>query len=295
MSTPGWYPDPGGASGQYRYWDGSTWSQGTSSNPDGAPAGQDPGKRPTALIIGAVAVLAAIALVAFFLVPQFLAPGGTDPDQPVDSSSPTVSSWDETSKPTTPPPTGPSSTPSSPQPSGGTQVLCPTGNPNSRQSADRSGLIVGGGLTAAKIPRWDTDVMGIPFAYDVQSQSYTIEAGWFNDIAVGALRMADGFDAPQQAAEMVMQCFASSDFYSGFASRKDLSSKAVTIDGKPGWLLRSEVRVTGRRGIEGDVVEVIVIDPQKGENLAFFQSSATIGRQDIQKLVDAAAASVRLA
>ncbi|WP_084635077.1 DUF2510 domain-containing protein [Propionicicella superfundia] len=26
MSQPGWYPDPGGAPGQFRYWDGTTWS-----------------------------------------------------------------------------------------------------------------------------------------------------------------------------------------------------------------------------------------------------------------------------
>ena len=32
----GWYPDPGGGQGLYRYWDGKSWSAATSPNP-GAP------------------------------------------------------------------------------------------------------------------------------------------------------------------------------------------------------------------------------------------------------------------
>jgi hypothetical protein len=32
----GWYPDPGGGQGLYRYWDGNAWSAATSPNP-GAP------------------------------------------------------------------------------------------------------------------------------------------------------------------------------------------------------------------------------------------------------------------
>ncbi len=36
-AQPGWYPDPGGGQGLYRYWDGRAWSAATTSNPNAAP------------------------------------------------------------------------------------------------------------------------------------------------------------------------------------------------------------------------------------------------------------------
>lgn len=39
---PGWYPDPGGAPGVQRYWDGATWTQHTHSGPIGVPTPASP-------------------------------------------------------------------------------------------------------------------------------------------------------------------------------------------------------------------------------------------------------------
>ncbi|MFZ1412404.1 MAG: DUF2510 domain-containing protein, partial [Micropruina sp.] len=33
MSNAGWYPDPGGQPGMYRYWTGSSWSAAVTPNP----------------------------------------------------------------------------------------------------------------------------------------------------------------------------------------------------------------------------------------------------------------------
>ena len=41
----GWYPDPGGGQGLFRYWDGKAWSAATSPNPKSPP--------PTQGVIGA--------------------------------------------------------------------------------------------------------------------------------------------------------------------------------------------------------------------------------------------------
>jgi hypothetical protein len=39
----GWYPDPGGGLGLYRYWDGRAWSAATSPNPTSSPPPFSPG------------------------------------------------------------------------------------------------------------------------------------------------------------------------------------------------------------------------------------------------------------
>lgn len=39
VSNAGWYPDPSGQPGQFRYWDGSDWSAETASHPSGPPPG----------------------------------------------------------------------------------------------------------------------------------------------------------------------------------------------------------------------------------------------------------------
>ena len=39
-ATAGWYPDPGGGPGLYRYWDGEAWSAATTADPASAPPPQ---------------------------------------------------------------------------------------------------------------------------------------------------------------------------------------------------------------------------------------------------------------
>lgn len=39
-ATAGWYPDPGGGQGLYRYWDGQAWSAATTADPASAPPPQ---------------------------------------------------------------------------------------------------------------------------------------------------------------------------------------------------------------------------------------------------------------
>ena len=43
VSNAGWYPDPSGQPGQFRYWDGSGWSAETAVHPSGPPPGAGPG------------------------------------------------------------------------------------------------------------------------------------------------------------------------------------------------------------------------------------------------------------
>ena len=50
MSRAGWYPDPGGAPGMYRYWDGTAWSPTLTSDQYAAAGGGQPlsSRRPMA-------------------------------------------------------------------------------------------------------------------------------------------------------------------------------------------------------------------------------------------------------
>ena len=150
--------------------------------------------------------------------------------------------------------------PATPSPSGSTPpplVACPRGDPDARQPYPTDGRIHGGGLSFPEQPGWDPSRLrtGLTWAYDVNGQDKTIEPEWFAMFAVGALSVVDGFEVPAQAAESVMQCTATSDYYRGFTGRKDLHSKAVTVAGRPGWSIRAEIscrqrthRAARRRG-----------------------------------------------
>jgi hypothetical protein len=119
---------------------------------------------------------------------------------------------------------------------------------------------------------------GISWAYDLAAQEQAVEAEWFAMVAVGALFTADGFETPQQSAEGVMQCTATSSFYEGFRSRRDLVSRKVSVDGHPGWAIRSEITVrTDLTDLPGDVVEVVIVDLGSPESLAMFWGAVPIG------------------
>jgi hypothetical protein len=114
-----------------------------------------------------------------------------------------------------------------------------------------------------------------------------MQPSWYAMLAVGALRTADGFKQPRRAAEGVMQCTATSDFYDGFTGRRDLLSQAVTVDGHPGWALRSEIHVVSpMTTLPGDIVEVIVVDRGSPESLAMFWGAVPIGDARMGTILD---------
>ena len=44
MAQPGWFPDPGGQAGMFRYWDGTAWTDQLSADPGGQPPSGKPGR-----------------------------------------------------------------------------------------------------------------------------------------------------------------------------------------------------------------------------------------------------------
>lgn len=123
-----------------------------------------------------------------------------------------------------------------------------------------------------------------PFTYadHLAIAGQLVEKGWVSLYAVGSIPTADGFDSTEQAAEIAMQCMvANEDVYSGFKSRTDLSHEEVTVDGKKGYRVSSEIRVAGSNvSVEGDVTTVVVIDTGDADNYGFYMSVVPIGDAD---------------
>lgn len=297
MSTPGWYPDPSGAPGRFRYWDGHAWSAQTTDRPSGQPPAGPKRRRTAPLIIGAVALVLVIGLIVAFVLGQL----GDRPVRITDAPVPTetVTGWDDSS-PTAAPSPSPSPSPT-PSPSGSSTARplteCPFGDPRARRQHPTDDRVHGGGLSFPRLSDWEDDLhgSGISWAHDVGSQSQNQEPGWFSLVAVGELRRSDGFVEPRQAAESIVQCVASSSFYAHFTGADEQKSAAVKIDGRQAWWIRTDIRVKDPN-VEagGDTVDVIVVDTGDPDGLGMYLGAGTIGDRRLLSILDATKAGLRV-
>lgn len=290
---PGWYPDPAGTAGRFRFWDGQAWSQQTTTDPGRIPpptlsrSGSDrsaPGGRGWIVALIVLAVVTGLIAIILIINTVTAQRGGGIATEDTNSAEPTISAWDETSRPT-PPPTG------------GALVTCPVTAVAARTRQSDPNRLLGGGLAVNKIQGWRNTQMYLQWVSDFNTQVDTVYPAWMSNIGVGALNHQDGFIEPQVAALQTMECFASSGYYKEFTGRKDLINEEVTVDGRPGWRIRAEVYVTMPElpQVAGDVADIIVVDlgPQ-ANHLGVFISSVTIGDTRRQRLVDASIASLRV-
>jgi len=292
VAINGWYPDPSGVQGRFRYWDGATWSDETTTDPStpppkaGVPAKvAGAGGNLTWLI--ALGVLAVITAIVVALVLHGTGGiGGTHPAQEdTNSSSPTVSAWDETSTPTPPPPTL----------GDGQLVGCPVAT-NMSTTRQVAGKLTADTLSVDTIDGWTSSPMWLAPIYDSHAQTDTVYPGWFSNIAVGLLANSDGFTDIATSAEQLMECFASSGYYEGFTGRTDLiPGEQISISGHAAWRIESDIYVTGQR-VQGDTSDIIVVDLGPGkDHLGIFFSSYSIGDAARGAKVDAAIASLAVA
>ncbi|SDS17939.1 DUF2510 domain-containing protein [Microlunatus soli] len=281
MAAAGWYPDPDGTPGRFRYWDGNQWSAATSNTPQAPPPGptgpsaQRRQRGRAGLLIGGLAVLIVGAIVAALIVRALDDHHDTVLDDP-DPPPSTASGWDDSSPlPTATPTPTPSKSARSPSPRSNPKVACAVGAPTERAKHPDNGRVYGGELSMpSPDSSWNhtnRDAIGLSFAYDVGLVDKIVEANWYESIAVGEVRTEDGFTGPEQAAEAITQCIASSTFYRGFQGRHDVYSKRHDVDGEPGWAVRTEIRVDDAGDdLEGDVSEAIVVDTGEQGTLSFF-------------------------
>lgn len=270
MSAPGWYPDPSSPQGGYRYWDGTAWTGQTSSGSAGttSPAAA-PRKRTWIWFAVGLAVITALVLVLIFRPGSGLTgtPGDTN------SSRPTGSQWNELE---------PTESPTLPEdPGNGETVECPRDSTEQRSQVDGDGRVHGGGLSFEGMSgRWDNGPVWIPWLYDNNSQTRGIAPGWMSNVSVGYAKQSEGFKTPKSAAEQMMACLTSSSLYLGFSGREVLRNEAFAIDGRNGWRVTSNVFVDNQGDIKGDVVDVIILDLGRRDQLSVYISCATIDHQE---------------
>ncbi len=292
MAEAGWYPDPAGTPGLYRWFDGSNWTDqttGGSPGPSGGGSGGGPGGGPgrrggplRAMLIGTVVILALVLVGWLALRNKGDDQQGAQPDQ--NSSTPTVSAWNEKS-----------STPSA----GSSVVKCPSGGVT-QAPVTHDGRLHSGRISVARISGWEDQPLVMPWVRYISSQTDTVynasPTGWMSVSGVGQLAAADGFSDPKTAAQMMTDCFASSQYYSGYTGSKVVSQQEFDRNGHTGWWVRSEIYVSipNLPQVKGDVVDVVVMDTGQSDFMGVYLNSATIGDSARQKLVDAARESIQV-
>jgi len=279
MSAPGWYPDPAGAPGRYRYWDGTRWSTETSDRPGPAPA-PTRSRRGLGIAAGVIAVLVVVVLLLVFAVRSLT--GARPITDPAPSS--TVTGWDDSQPTASPTPTPAPTPPSSPTPSAsesGGQVRCPEGDPAAVGNHPADDRVYGGRLSFPRIDSYGPvqPKYGLSWFYDVGSQSQTTEPGWESWFAVGEVAATEpGFGTPREAAEHSVQCSINHGWFSGFSGRTDLRNEKFSLDGHQGWIIVAEVRVDNDRiSVEGDVVTIVVLDDGRDDRFSGYVSMVPIG------------------
>lgn len=287
MSTPGWYPDPGGEPGRYRYWDGTSWSAQTT----GEPPSERRSRRWIGPLIGGLVVIVLLAIAAVVVIRDLT--GSTRLTEPVPSS--TISAWDDSSPIPTETPT-PSPSPS-PSPSQQQEIACPDGQPDATANHPNDGRVHGGRLSFPRVASYGDPrpKYGLSWFYDVSAQSQRTEPGWESWFAVGEIAVDPGFEDPKKAAESSMQCAVNDNWFSQFESRTDIRNEKFTIDGHDGWILASEIRVGNPSlSVEGDVVTIVMINDGRDDRLSAYVGIVPIGDAPRNQLADETLAGLRV-
>lgn len=232
MSTPGWYPDPAGEPNRYRYWSGTEWSATSSPTPGPTPAHR-PGRSPwrwLGPLLGGVGVL----IVAVALIVAFLMPGDADdgPGTVETQSTPTGSSWDETS---------------TPSPSAGRPVECDINTPNELPSPPGPGSSLTVGHLSMPVPAgWNGPISEtrVPFGRDAHGYNQVISSetkkAWASSMTIGVLTFPAGTSKESMVSTMA-QCIVTSAFY-------------TSVDVKVAEYSRSSTRISGHEAVQGDVL-----------------------------------------
>lgn len=266
--------DRGGPSPAESTAGGPAPSESAKRGPPGRPAR----RRRLGLIIAVLAV-AMSAVVGGFLIGNFRSV--------VDSARPTAPVSPSDASPDRPPTATqtPSAT-ATPVP----LVRCPKGDPNQRARHPVDGRVYGGNLSFQAQPTFEPAALEgrFSFAYDVLQQTLPVSQNpaWIAQLAVGQLRGSDGFvhDA-RNTVESLARCVITGNMYAPYVpTRGDIRSESLSINGRNGWLIESEITVDQPDlALLGDHVIFIVV--RDGKNWGFFFGAVPIGNAQLDAVL----------
>ena len=278
-ANPGWYPDPGGGHGLFRYWDGKAWSAATSPNPSAPPpspgllgggTGQQGGQpygqtaQPT-YGQSEQSGHGQGAPAAFGQSTYDPTYGSAYADYRELEKKKSPIGWGIAGaalviviivvavlaiRAVTGGDTGTSGGPVT-QPS---QDACPpqsTATPEAPASQPADGRVHGGPVSYPQLgspwspPQGETRV---PFGSDVLSQLVPVETNydgqgrdWVAQVTVGELQAGDGFFTPEQGSQIVVKCILGTFYGDNPVNSNVKVNEKVTIDDHDGWLVESQL------------------------------------------------------
>ena len=292
----GWYPDPGGGQGLYRYWDGKSWSAATSPNPGAPPPNQglsSVGQPPAGSTLGQASGAYGPGGGGYGPGGGGYGPGG----QPAyGAGNPSAyANYQEIQKKKSPVgwwiagavlvvvivvvavlairAVAGGNTGIANPPGGGpvTQDTCPPEKTESPVPEDHpnDGRVHGGPISYPALgapwsaPQGDTRV---PFGNDVQTQIVTVEPNyapsshWVASVLVGELQAGDGFFTPEQGSQIVVKCILGKFYGNAEVGSNVTKNEAITIDGHEGWIVESQLSfdIPGLK-TKGELLIVVIV------------------------------------
>jgi hypothetical protein len=288
-ANPGWYPDPGGGEGLFRYWDGKAWSAATSPNPSAPPPSQS--------LVGGPPQQRG----------QPYGQGGQPEGQggqPAYGQSPygqdygssAYANYQELEKKKSPigwwiagaalvigiiivaviairAVTGGETGTTGAPPGQPSQDACPpqiTASPSEPPNHPADGRVHGGPVSYPMLgPPWGAPQVDsrVPFGSDVQSQVVGVElnydgsgSNWVASILVGELQAGDGFFTPEQGSQIVVKCILGAFYGNNPVNSNVKVNEKTTIDGHEAWLVESQLTfdIAGLK-TKGELIIVAIV------------------------------------
>ncbi len=306
MSKAGWYPDPGGQPGLYRYWDGRAWSASVTNNPYTAPPSTGVQSAPPTQGQGGS---------------QPITPGGTfgrpqAPSQQTYGQGPYQPTQAQPSAgarrsraglfgivgviaviavvvalilniPALNPFNGqnPASNP--------TADMCPrrkAANETVKPVPGAPGRVKGGKLSFPQLGApWSApfEEDRLAFGRDVWQQKVTTEAGvngkfdWVASILVGELVAGDGFFSPEDGSKIVTKCVLGTFYGDAEVTRTDKVNQATTVGGKAAWITEMHLTFDIPGLKEKGETAIIIIVATGVESSSIFYASIPDSRPEL--------------
>lgn len=275
MSLPGWYPDPSGQPGQFRYWNGQLWSAVTTTDPNSPPPPPPAAPTPQSsrLPIIVVAVVAVIALVAGLVWWSPWKPPVVEPTAP---------------PPTQGGPTDPTPGTGSEEPTGG-ELTCTENNEAGMPGEQPE--YVGAGMTYDAVPDFGFRLDASQWSWidDRAAWGKRVEDGWFAGIVFGGVRQEYGFGPePDDAAEAFVECLTTYGVWNSSDYQiTDQKIEKVDVGGMSGVELTAMVSGDDDR-YPGTAISILILDAGQPGSYGVFMSFWPDGDTESQEKIEKA-------